>query len=366
MEHILVLYEAGMCSFGPANSGIWNWGDEIVVGFTTGPYDANRGKPPLTDQTKPALRRQARSLDGGRTWALEELPDGVQPPPALKVKDRDRFSNLLPLPDEGINFCHPDFAMQYVSPVFHLSYDRCRTWEGPYGFPDFGLEHLTSRTSYWVNGSQDCHLFLSGRSSSFTVLSALSDRAFCARTTDGGRTFDFLGWMVPEDPAPRSVMPSVVRLSDTKLVATLRRRRDGDRDGALLRICWIDAYESLDNGRTWRFLSKVADTDIDHLQNGNPPSMVQLADGRLVVVYGFRSPPFSMRARVSNDEGKTWEDELVLRDDGINFDLGYPRSVVRPDGKIVSVYWFSTQERPEGHIVATIWHPDEFSGGING
>ena len=95
MQHVLVNYEPGFCSFGPANSGIWNWGDEIVVGFTTGPYDPNRGKPPLTDQTKPAFRRQARSLDGGRTWALEELPDGT----VVGVVEDVSFLRITPFAD---------------------------------------------------------------------------------------------------------------------------------------------------------------------------------------------------------------------------------------------------------------------------
>jgi hypothetical protein len=105
----------------------------------------------------------------------------------------------------------------------------------------------------------------------------------------------------------------------------------------------------------------VADTDTLHLHNGNPPSLVRLDDGRLVCVYGFRSPPWSLCARVSADEGRTWGSELILRAGGRNFDLRYPRSVLRSDGQIVTVYWFNTDERPESHIRTVIWHPDEFT-----
>ena len=35
-EHVTVWREAGRYGGWPANHGIWNWGDEILVGFTAG------------------------------------------------------------------------------------------------------------------------------------------------------------------------------------------------------------------------------------------------------------------------------------------------------------------------------------------
>ena len=32
--------------------------------------------------------------------------------------------------------------------------------------------------------------------------------------------------------------------------------------------------------------------------------------------------------------------------------------VQRPDGKLVTIYYFNTKEIPEQHIAATIWDPD--------
>ena len=40
-------------------------------------------------------------------------------------------------------------------------------------------------------------------------------------------------------------------------------------------------------------------------------------------------------------------------------DLGYPRVVQRADGKIVTIYYYATEENPEQHIAATIWDPDK-------
>ena len=62
-------------------------------------------------------------------------------------------------------------------------------------------------------------------------------------------------------------MPSSVRLSPTSLLTTVRFRR------------WIEAYRSDDNGTTWHEVARaVPDTG-----RGNPPSLVKLKDGRLVV-----------------------------------------------------------------------------------
>ena len=348
MKHVLVYHEPGASCHGPVNSGIWHWGDEIVVGFTKGVFMPDRGKPPLSDPDQPQRNVQARSLDGGLTWAFETpanlgegfsskgLAEGDAPPPAL--------------PAGGFDFTHPDFGLRMNGHLLRPTYDRGRTWQGPYAMPDFGLQALTSRTAYLVNGTRDCHLFVSARDTSFTVQAKLDDRTACVRTTDGGQTFEFLGWVVPEDPAPRSVCPSTVRLANGTLVAALRRRRDvpreapNERGDAFDRVCWIDVYASSDDGCTWCFLNKVADTETLHLHNGNPPSLVLLPDGRLVCVYGYRSPVWGLRARVSGDAGRTWGRELMLREDGRNFDIGYPRSILRRDGQIVTAYWFNTDE----------------------
>jgi hypothetical protein len=187
------------------------------------------------------------------------------------------------------------------------------------------------------------------------VEAGLKDRSFCARTQDGGKTFEFLAWMTGEPVASRSVMPSTVQCSSDHLVSILRRRRDVWDGGNSSPTCWIDAYHSLDNGRSWDFLSKVVDIEGN---NGNPPSLARMKDGRLCAVYGYRGTPFGMRARLSDNEGLTWGEEIILRSDGRTWDLGYPRMVQRPDGKLVTIYYHTTAENPEQHIAATIWDAD--------
>ena len=104
-------------------------------------------------------------------------------------------------------------------------------------------------------------------------------------------------------------------------------------------------------------MSRVANTDRGQ-HNGNPPSLVRLPDGRLCVTYGYRGVPYGIRAKLSADQGRTWSKEILLRGDGVTWDIGYTRTVVRPDGKLVTIYYYATPEQPEQHIAATIWEPN--------
>jgi hypothetical protein len=286
----------------------------------------------------------ARSLDGGESWKLE-VPD-----PAFDD------TGVLPPSPGGIDFSHPDFALRIRDAAFRYSYDRGRTWKGPFAVPEFGHGALTSRTDYLVQGKDKCLFFWSSKEMTVQVDGdELKDRAFCARTTDGGKTFEFVGWMGDEPLTVRSVMPSTVRATDGTLVTTMRRRFDvptGYRND----FNWIDAYGSADEGASWNFLARLGYTDSTG-HNGNPPSLVKLPDGRLVAAWGVRGKPFGIHGRASSDNGKTWGPELVLRDDARKYDLGYCRSVVRTDGRIVTVYYYTTGARPENHIEATIWSP---------
>jgi hypothetical protein len=98
---------------------------------------------------------------------------------------------------------------------------------------------------------------------------------------------------------------------------------------------------------------------VDYLGEGNPPMLNRLQDGRLCLTYGFRAYPYSIRARLSADQGATWGPEILLRTDGTDRDIGYVRTVQRPDGRLVTTYYISTEAMgPERYIGATLWHPD--------
>jgi len=349
--HFLVYREKGRFAGWPANHGMWSWGDEILVGFSRG-YDKDRGPYHHIDKEKPEEFLLARSQDGGVTWSVEQPhPAGILAgtpgmrhgimPPGIAPDDPTELR-------EPIDFTHPDFAMTVRMENsnagmsrFFLSYNRGRTWRGPYTLPLFGQKGVMGRTDMIVDGPRDCFLFLTA-----SKANGLEGRPFCARTTDGGLNWRFLSFIGPE-PTGYAIMPSSVRLSPSDLVTTVRLR-DPSKS-------WIDAYASHDNGQTWSFLS-MPEPDTGE---GNPPSLLRLGDGRICLTYGRRAVPYGILARLSRDQGKTWGQPIVLRDDGAAADVGYARSIIRPDGKVVAVYYYNDRSSPERYLAATVWDPGQ-------
>jgi hypothetical protein len=60
---------------------------------------------------------------------------------------------------------------------------------------------------------------------------------------------------------------------------------------------------------------------------------------------------------LSEDGGKTWGEVIYLRKDGGGTDLGYPRTIQRQDGTIVTTYYYNTDPDMERFIGATLWKP---------
>ena len=341
VEQLKVHHEAGRFGGWPANHGIWSWGNEILVGFELGYFkDSATGHD--IDYARPAEHVLARSLDGGKTWSLER-PDGLRPPPGTRVANvPTALVGKAPADcPGGIDFTHPDFAITFrMTSIhdgdsrFHYSMDRGHTWLGPCKLPNFGQPGTAARTDYLVNGKHDMLAFLTAAKSN-----RKEGRVICVRTQDGGKTWNMVSFIGPE-PEDFAIMPSSVRLSPTDIVTAIRRRR------------WIDIYRTYNNGESWQFVNQ-ATLDI----GGNPPSMVKLDDGRLVITYGYRLPPYGIRARISSDNGLSWGKEFILRQDGGGTDLGYPRTVKRPDGLLVTTYYFNEDAGKERFIGGTIWDP---------
>ncbi|MDR3638615.1 MAG: sialidase family protein [Isosphaeraceae bacterium] len=349
VQHVVVYAEPGRFAGWPANHGMWAWGDELLVGFSRG-YYKDRGSFHHIDHDRPEEFLLARSRDGGLSWSVES----PRPAGALGGTQGMRHGKKpAELPDEEptdlktpIDFTHPDLALTFrmensnngVS-RFYFSYDRGHVWRGPFRLPLFGQKGVMARTDYLVEGPKQALLFLTA-----SKANGKEGRPFSARTTDGGLTWEFLAFIGPE-PTGYAIMPSTVRVSPGELVTTVRRK-DGEKS-------WIDAYGSHDDGRSWSLLSRPEpDTG-----EGNPPSLLHLPDGRLCLTYGRRARPYGICARLSSDDGKTWSDAVVLRDDGGANDVGYVRSIIRPDGAVVAVYYYNDRSGPSRYLAATIWKP---------
>lgn len=169
------------------------------------------------------------------------------------------------------------------------------------------------------------------------------DRPFgivsCAESRDGLH-WDVLG----EVPLPENVTngqfhePHVIELNDGALLCLIRYHYPNGGLGIYKSV-------SRDGGRTW---STPEDMGI----HGSPPHLLRHSSGAIVLTYGWRHAPYGQRARISRDDGATWSDEIILRDDGPDGDLGYPCSVELPGGDIFTVYY---QKRPGESLCSILW-----------
>lgn len=145
---------------------------------------------------------------------------------------------------------------------------------------------------------------------------------FTLRSRDGGRT-----WGEPTRLAADAVIsfyePCLLNVGN-RLIALLRTHREG---GRRLYQC-----ESTDSGRSW---SRPEPT----VMTGYPAHAIQLADGRIFCVYGVRWERFGIRGRLSGDGGRTWGNEIVVRDDFPDGDLGYPTAAETSDGLVRVAYY---------------------------
>jgi hypothetical protein len=93
--------------------------------------------------------------------------------------------------------------------------------------------------------------------------------------------------------------------------------------------------ESADNGRTWTAPRQLP-------LWGHPGFLLALASGKVLLVYGHRRKPFSIRAAVSHDGCRSWDpasERIVHTFDPGSYDIGYPVALQLSDGTIGCAYY---------------------------
>ncbi len=363
IRHVTVAADSARFKAWPASMGFWSWGAEILVAYRDCELDTTTDGHAAVWPT--CGIEQARSTDGGLTWAVEvpRTNDG------RKISQQSRPSAL----DVPMDFTHPDFAWRgsfagsLNSPSFYYSYDRGRRWFGPYLLPNFDLgvgdlsasdAYVGPEIDYIVNGQRDMMAFFfygAPPYSSDAADAVLNPaRPFLVRTRDGGLMWSLVSATasIVTEPNPPGAYygeePSSVRLSPTKLVS-LSRWAFTDPEGQ--KTWWIETWTSDDDGQSWSLTSRFTDGPAMR------PNVVLLPDGRLVVTYELRAAPYGIRARISEDQGSRWSDPFILRSDGGSWDIGYTRNVLRADGMMVTVYYFNREAHGARTIEATIWDP---------
>ncbi len=211
------------------------------------------------------------------------------------------------------------------------------------------------------------------------------------RSTDGGVTFSGR-YRVPVN-SPHGP----IQLSDGRLLYAGKALWTKENK--------VGVCESTDDGQTWRWLSDIPTREGDdhrdyhelhavetadgrlivHIRNHNknndretlqcesgdggwtwsdphsigvwglPSHLLRLRDDRLLMTYGYRREPHGNQARISSDGGKTWSGPITLSDDGAGGDLGYPSTVERDDGTLVTIWYEKLADSPRAVLRQARW-----------
>jgi len=370
-DHGIVYRNDGeFCSW-PFTMGFFETSNSLIVNFQRA--KANYGDVASLNHNVVARGGatlvSARSFDRGRTWDKEPLQEHTGN--VLGPHDGSGESIL----DFGaLDFGNKDtliwtqssaFGTPNSRPYVRISKDAGRNWSRSYRLPMDGLPAVSTNSSQMLRSDGRSLLML-------TMVSqdGWSRRPMAFLSTADQSSWHFLSFVTPKEDAygaadgdwaklassfafggHRWFYPRTLQLPSGRILCTLRCQRSPQGD------MWSEMYYSDDGGGTWAFRSRINDF-------GAPTSLVRMQDGRLVAVYGYRLPPYGVRASVSEDEGLTWNPEVILRDDGGSWDLGYPQAVEASKGKVLAVYYFNSMNdkvKSDGgvrHIARTTFTPD--------
>ncbi|MBL8210597.1 MAG: exo-alpha-sialidase [Bryobacterales bacterium] len=222
---------------------------------------------------------------------------------------------------------------QHLGTFIIRSTDNGRTWSKPNHISTKGMPFTD------IEGPADAPIEMPDGSILLPVMGynvrgdSANEAAVMLKSVDKGETWTYLSTMA-DDPGGKLghfQEPGIVRTKTGRIVAAIRNQGE---DNAIW-TTWSD-----DGGKTWVPVRKSG-------MIGHPADLLQLADGRLLCTYGQRSArhadPGGIRATFSLDNGETWqvENEVAIRQDFLNWDIGYPESMQLGDGRILTVYYFN-------------------------
>jgi hypothetical protein len=365
IEHAVVYRRENEFASHPYVRGFWETGSgHLIANFSVATVDY-RGDPQRLAHiglvNSPGGRRAVtmKSEDRGRSWRItNEDPrrpnnDVVVPRPGIDGRagsldelgpvdysDRDvlvaNFNHQYMNQDPQLREFYAAVKQEVEAPerqVFiRVSKDAGASWSRSVMLPLDGLYSLAGVESSLVRPDGQCLLFLNG-----VTRPGAAARPLVYRSLDAGTSFRFMSFIVPQDDplygGTNRMYPRGLLLPSGRMLATVRVDRDWDGD------MWTEVYGSDDGGRTWQHLSRAT-------QFGAPAAPLRLRDGRIVLVFGQRLAPHGLSAVVSEDEGRTWSPEIVIRDDGGSWDLGYPRAWEAAPGKVGVLYYFNSKDDP--------------------
>ena len=248
----------------------------------------------------------------------------------------------------------PERLKRQTGYAIFKSKDNGNTWTGPIPVNTSPVADWGDPRVHEVGGSGAGHIVelsdgglifaLSGRKDGERAIGY--ERSFLLRSDDGGDNWEYWSTMAYD---PAGIIgweePGMTRLKDGKLICLYRTFYQTNRQDNM----WFNYSE--DDGITW---SRPKRTGLW----GYPADVMQLPDGRVLAVYGYRKAPWGVRGCVS-DDGMTWDikNEFVIREGGAAppesspgsgwyGHIGYPGVAQLKDGTIIAAFHEFSDDKP--------------------
>ncbi|HTN68571.1 MAG TPA: sialidase family protein [Dysgonamonadaceae bacterium] len=349
LKDIVIYKDAQLYSSFP--SVIKNEDGEIIVAFRRAP-ERKLFQEKYTDHTDPnSYLVYVRSRDNAISWSKEpELLHahpfgGSQDPCLLKLNDgtilctsfgwalvrEEGLKNLKqPTCDVGEGFiCLGGYVLR--------STDMGNSWKGPYYPPNIPPEKRFSALGTPLPPGSRGALCEGEDGRIFWVVGAGRSN-YLLISEDKGLSWKY-SCPVAEDDKATFGETSIYETPKGDLVAFIRTGNLEDQ------AC---IARSTDGGKSFEPWEKMG-------FRGHPLQAMRMPDNRVFLVYGYRHKPYGIRARILNAECSDYEtsEEIIIRTDGGNGDIGYPWAVMLDDNRVLVTYYLNIEDGTR-HIAGSI------------
>ena len=307
-----------------------------------------------------------RSVDDGRTWGKSEfiasdprggvIDFGTHTLPDGSVYLHASSNELIPAKGYvNINFESPPHAAAigdydesvWVSrpgiPFWIRSNDNGYTWSLPKRFPEIP-------GAIWGHPAEHSGVCRSGilvlPDGRLLMPSKATDNpegnppyfGMIRSSKDMGKTWDY-GGVIADDPVAHFSEPTITMTPSGRILVLFRCHPKPKKGAQFLALVYSD-----DLGKTW---SSWKPTSI----KGSPGHILKLSDNRIFITAGTRKEnQRGCIARIVDPEGTNLDSEtdLLIRNDSLTSDCGYPWAVELYDGKVLIVYYYTYSDQTRG------------------
>ena len=169
-------------------------------------------------------------------------------------------------------------------------------------------------------------------------------RSGLVKSDDRGETWEFCCDMAFDPECKKNFLEAnIFRTCSGKIVGLFRTQSDYLKEGVDFGSTYLNLHIAVsnDDGKTFGEV-----TEVENCWCSSPVQALQLNSGNVLISYGYRKEPFGIRARICNSEltNISEAEEIILRDDAPNGDLGYPHAIQLDNGDIIISYYISDSD----------------------